>query len=94
MTKADPKSPLRDAAAQWLVLNRTSGYWWDSTEQTAMVLFGLVDYMAESKELNADFDVDVLVNGASVTKRHFSAEDAMSGADMEVDVTAEKLQGE
>jgi uncharacterized protein YfaS (alpha-2-macroglobulin family) len=93
LTKADPKSPLLDAAAQWLVLNRTSGYWWDSTEQTAMVLFGLVDYIAESKELNADFDVDVLVNGASVAKRHFSAADAMTSADMEVDLPAENLQG-
>ena len=57
-----------------------------------MVLFGLVDYMAASKELNADFDVDVLVNGASVAKRHFTAADATGGADLGVDVPAEKLQ--
>src|SRR5580765_7862194 len=82
LTKADPGSPLLDAAAQWLVLNRSSGYWWDSTEQTAMVLFGLVDYMARSKELNADFDVDILVNGSSVAKRHFAAADATSGASL------------
>ncbi len=92
LTKADPQSPLLDAAAQWLVLNRTGGYWWDSTAQTAMVLFGLVDYMAASKELNADFDVDVLVNGASVAKRHFTAADATSGAGLSVDLPAEKLQ--
>ena len=29
-----------------------------------MVLFGLVDYLAASQELNADFDVDVLLNGS------------------------------
>jgi uncharacterized protein YfaS (alpha-2-macroglobulin family) len=92
LTKADPKSPLLDAAAQWLVLNRTGGYWWDSTEQTAMVLFGLVDYMAASKELNADFDVDVLINGVSVAKKHFTAADATSGASLGVDVPSEKLQ--
>ena len=92
LTKADPKSPLLDAAAQWLVLNRTGGYWWDSTEQTAMVLFGLVDYMAASKELNADFDVDVLINGTSVGKKHFTAADATSGATLGIDVAAEKLQ--
>lgn len=94
LTKADPKSPLLDAAAQWLVLNRTGGYWWESTEQTAMVLFGLVDYMAASKELNADFDVDVMVNGASVAKRHFTATDAISGAGLSVDVPADGLQAE
>jgi uncharacterized protein YfaS (alpha-2-macroglobulin family) len=57
-----------------------------------MVLFGLVDYMAASKELNADFDVDVLINGASVAKKHFTAADATSGASLTVDVPAEKLQ--
>lgn len=57
-----------------------------------MVLFGLVDYMAVSKELNADFDVDVLINGASVAKRHFTAVDATSGTSLSVDVPAEKLQ--
>jgi uncharacterized protein YfaS (alpha-2-macroglobulin family) len=92
LAKADPTSPLLDAAAQWLVLNRTGGYRWESTEQTAMVLFGLVDYMAASKELSAEFDVDVLVNGASVAKRHFTSVDATSGAEMSIDVPAEKLQ--
>ncbi len=92
LAKADPESPLLDAAAQWLVLNRTGGYWWESTEQTATALFGLVDYLAASKELSADFDADVLVNGASVAKRPFTAADAMSGSSLEVNVAADKLQ--
>lgn len=92
LTKADPKNSLMDAAAQWLVLNRTGGYWWESTEQTAMVLFGLVDYLAESKELNADFDVDVRVNETSIGKRHFTAADAMSGAALSIDVPLGSLQ--
>jgi alpha-2-macroglobulin len=92
LTKADPQSPLIRQAAQWLIANRSEGYWWDSTEQTAMVLFGLVDYLSASQELNADFDVDVMVNGASVAKRHFSAADTTAGVDLKVDVPAEKLQ--
>lgn len=92
LAKADPQNPLLDAAAQWLVLNRTNGYWWDSTEQTAVALFGLVEYLTVSKELNADFDVDVLVNGASIGKRHFTASDAMSGAGLSLDVSTDKLQ--
>ena len=92
LTKADPKTPLLDAAAQWLVLNRSGGYWWDSTEQTAMVLFGLVDYMAASRELSADFDIDVLVNGSSVARKHFTAAEAASGTGLSVDLSAEKLQ--
>jgi hypothetical protein len=87
----DPRSPLLEGAAQWLVLNRNDGYWWSSTEQTAMVLFGLVDYLAASQELNADFDVDVLLNGGSIGKRHFTAADAVSGADLSLDVAAAQL---
>jgi hypothetical protein len=92
LTRADPQSPLLGQAAQWLVVNRSGGYWWDSTEQTAMVLFGLVDYLAVSQELNADFDVDVLLNGSSVGKRHFTSADVTTGADLQIDVPAEKLQ--
>ncbi len=91
LTHADAKSPLLEGAAQWLVLNRNGGYWWNSTEQTAMVLFGLVDYLAASQELNADFDVDVLLNGSSIGKRHFTAADAASGTDLSVDVAAAQL---
>jgi uncharacterized protein YfaS (alpha-2-macroglobulin family) len=91
LTHADAQSPLLEGAAQWLVLNRNDGYWWSSTEQTAMVLFGLVDYLAASQELNADFDVDVLLNGGSIGKRHFTAADAVSGADLSIDVAATQL---
>jgi uncharacterized protein YfaS (alpha-2-macroglobulin family) len=93
LTHADAKSPLLEGAAQWLVLNRNGGYWWNSTEQTAMVLFGLVDYLAASQELNADFDVDVLLNGSSIGKRHFTPADAASGADLSIDVAAAQLHG-
>jgi alpha-2-macroglobulin len=91
LTRQDPKSPLLEGAAQWLVVNRDNGYWWNSTEQTAMVLFGLTDYLAASQELNANFDVDVLVNGSSVGKRHFNPADALAGANLVVDVAAGQL---
>jgi alpha-2-macroglobulin len=91
LTRADPQSPLLGQAAQWLVLNRSGEYWY-STEQTAMVLFGLVDYLAASQELAADFDADVLLNGSSVGHKHFTAADAASGATLQVDVAADKLQ--
>jgi uncharacterized protein YfaS (alpha-2-macroglobulin family) len=92
LTHADANSPLLEGAAQWLVLNRDGGYWWNSTEQTAMVLFGLVDYLAASHELNADFDVTVTLNGASVGKHHFTAADATSGANLSLDIPPGQLQ--
>ena len=92
LAKVDPNHPLLSGAAQWLMLQRNGGEWWDSTEQTAMVLFGLVDYLAASHELESDFTVDVVVNGHSAGTRHFTPADAMSGASFAVDLDAAHLQ--
>jgi uncharacterized protein YfaS (alpha-2-macroglobulin family) len=92
LAKVDPSNPLLSGAAQWLMLARNGGEWWDSTEQTAMVLFGLVDYLAASHELESDFTAEILVNGRSVGQRHFTAADAMSGASLAVDIDAANLQ--
>ena len=92
LARVDPNNALLPAAAQWLMLARNGGEWWDSTEQTAMVLFGLVDYLAASHELQSDFTVDVLVNGQAVGQRHFAPADALSGASLTIDVPATALQ--
>ncbi len=92
LAKVNANDALLPAAAQWLMLNRNSGGWWDSTEQTAMVLFGLVDYLAASHELEANFSVDVLLNGKVVGQRTFMADDAMSGASLKIDLPASQLQ--
>jgi uncharacterized protein YfaS (alpha-2-macroglobulin family) len=92
LAKVDPNNSLLGGAAQWLMLARNGGEWWDSTEQTAMVLFGLVDYLAASHELESDFTVDVLVNGSSAGQRHFTSADALSGSSLAIDVDAAHLQ--
>lgn len=91
IARVDPNSQLVPAAAQWLMLNRNSGSWWNSTEQTAMVLFGLADYLAASHELQSDFTAEVLVNGRSAGTRHFTAADALSGATLALDLTSAQL---
>jgi uncharacterized protein YfaS (alpha-2-macroglobulin family) len=92
LAKVDPNQPLLPGAAQWLMLARDGGVWWDSTEQTAMVVFGLVDYLAASHELDSDFTVQVMVNDRVVGQRHFNAADAQSGASLAVDVDSSQLQ--
>jgi alpha-2-macroglobulin len=92
IAKIHPDSPLLPSAAQWLMLERNGDGWWQSTEQTAMVLFGLVDYIAASHELDADFTVEALVNGRSVGQRHFKPADALSGAILTIDLDSTKLQ--
>ncbi len=68
----DPKSPLLEPAVRWLLLNRNYGGWWSSTKQTAMALYGLLDYMRARQEEAADSGVEVLVNGAPAGSHRFT----------------------
>jgi uncharacterized protein YfaS (alpha-2-macroglobulin family) len=70
-----PESPLLPKAALWLVNHRDEGWWWESTKQTAMVLYGLTDYLRVSKELSPDFSVQVLLNGKQLATKKFGATD-------------------
>lgn len=94
LAHADSSSPLLPKAAQWLMLHRDSGWWWDSTEQTAMVLYGLSDYLAGSQELNADFDAEIRVNDAVIGRQHFTRDDAIAGRTLDVTVPPGKLQAQ
>jgi uncharacterized protein YfaS (alpha-2-macroglobulin family) len=72
LVRQDKASALVPKAAIWLGKHRDGTYWF-STKQTAMVIAGLTDYLALSGELANATDVEVLVNGTSVGKRHFGA---------------------
>jgi hypothetical protein len=78
LVRQDRASGLLPKAAQWLAKHRDGSYWY-STKQTAMVIGGLTDYLALSGELANSSDVEVLVNGASVGKRHFGPGDGPGG---------------
>lgn len=60
----EPRNPSLEPAVRWLLLNRNYGTWWSSTKQTAMVLYGLLDYMRARNEGAGDATVEVFVNGA------------------------------
>ena len=61
-----PASPLLPKAALWLMNHRNEGYWWNSTKQTAMVVYGLTDYLKASGELTPNLTATVSVNGQVV----------------------------
>ena len=67
-----PQSPLLPKAALWLVNHRNEGYWWSSTKQTAMVIYGLIDYVKASGELHPDIKAIVRVNGQQVAATAFN----------------------
>jgi hypothetical protein len=77
LIRQTPASGLVPKAAVWLAGHRIGGYW-ESTKQTAMVIEGLTDYLSLSGELSNTTDVEVLVNGASVGRRHFGTGDGFA----------------
>jgi hypothetical protein len=60
---------LLPKAALWLMNHRSEGYWWSSTKQTAMVIYGLTDYLRTANELKPNLTATVYVNGKAVLTR-------------------------
>jgi alpha-2-macroglobulin len=87
-----PESPILPKAAQWLVNHRDGGYFWLSTKQTAMVVFGLLEYVKISHELDPDFTATVYVNDKQVMNRHFTRADAMNSNLPRISLGTDQLQ--
>lgn len=60
-----PQDPLVEPAVRWLLANRRSGYMWNSTKQTAMVLYGLLGAMKARQEQPAAVTATISVGGQS-----------------------------
>lgn len=80
LARIKPESPILPKVARWLVANRSRGYYWQSTKQTAFALFGLSDYLRVSKELSPDYSIEVYLNDEQVMARRVGAVDATTGA--------------
>jgi alpha-2-macroglobulin len=80
LSHEQPDSPLLPKAALWLVNHRNEGFWWSSTKQTAMVIYGLIDYVKATKELNPDLKASIRINGEAVGSAQFGS-DNLAGTD-------------
>lgn len=78
LSRLRPSSPLLSKAAAWLLAHRNEGYYWYSTKQTAMVIYGITDYLKASGELKPDYSITVELNGREVLSRRFAAADALA----------------
>jgi uncharacterized protein YfaS (alpha-2-macroglobulin family) len=87
-----PESPLLPKAAFWLVSHRNGGYFWDSTKQTAMVVFGLTEYLKANHEFDANFRADLLVNGKQIASKQFTAADGLNPVQPVFHLIASQLQ--
>jgi uncharacterized protein YfaS (alpha-2-macroglobulin family) len=91
LAKVNPNSPLLPKAAFWLATHRNEGYWWDSTKQTAFVVYGLIDFLKQSGELKPNFSADVLVDDKVVLTKRFSDGDALSPNSARLQLSADQL---
>ncbi|HEY6308980.1 MAG TPA: MG2 domain-containing protein [Candidatus Angelobacter sp.] len=87
-----PESPLLPKAATWLVNHRDGGYYWLSTKQTSMVVFGLLEYVKVTHEFDADFTADVYVNDNKVLSRHFTNADTMKSELPHINLSSDQLR--
>jgi uncharacterized protein YfaS (alpha-2-macroglobulin family) len=90
LTHVKPDSPLLPKAVQYLMDHR-QGYYWFSTKQTAMVIFGLTDYLKRSGELKPNLQATVTVNGKAVLTKSFGAADALAPVAPTVTIAAADL---
>ena len=75
LANLDPKSDLLPRAARWLMEHRSDGYYWDSTEQTATAIYGLIDYLKISGELKPNYTLSVYLNGQKLADRNITEKD-------------------
>ncbi len=78
-------SALLPKAALWLMNHRDEGYWWASTKQTAMVIYGLTDYLKVTNELMPNLSATVFVNDKPVLTRKIDQATALNLPDLVLD---------
>src|SRR5436309_6124985 len=78
LARISPQSEVLPKAARWLVAHRRFGYYWLSTRETAFAVFALIDYLKVSHELEADYALEIYVNGEQVKQWQVTAADATS----------------
>ncbi len=79
LAQINPNSEVLAKAARWLVAHRRNGYYWDTTKHTAFAIYALTDYLKASRELTADYTLEVWLNSEQVLTRRVTAAEAASG---------------
>jgi alpha-2-macroglobulin len=93
LANLDPKSDLLPRAARWLMEHRTDGYYWDSTEQTATAIYGLIDYLKISGELKPDYSLTVYLNGQKLADRRITEKDVANPLPIVLTAAAPQVHG-
>lgn len=68
LVRIEPDHPLVESTVRWLMVARDEGHW-ESTQETAMSLLALTDFLEASGELEADYSYQVRVNDDTLSER-------------------------
>jgi len=67
-------SELKEKVVRWLMMQR-QGMAWRNTQETAMIIYAMVDYLKNSNELAPNYSVRVFVNGQNVFEKQMTKDD-------------------
>jgi len=70
----DNNNDLKDKVVRWLMTQRL-GTAWRNTQETALVIYAITDYLKYSNELDPDYTVKVLVNGQIAAEKNMTKDD-------------------
>ncbi|MEO6696258.1 MAG: MG2 domain-containing protein [Ignavibacteria bacterium] len=73
MVNINESSDLKEKVVRWLMMQR-QGMAWRNTQETAMIIYALVDYLKNSNELDPNYSVKVFVNGQNVFEKQMTKE--------------------
>ena len=92
LANLDPKSDLLPRAARWLMEHRADGYYWESTEQTATAIYGLIDYLRISGELKPNYTLSVFLNGQKLAERSITEKDVANPVPIHLTANAPQVR--
>jgi len=72
LVRVRPDHPLVDSTVRWLMVARRDGHW-ETTQETAMSLLALTDFLEASGELKADYSYQVRINGETLSEKKIGA---------------------
>lgn len=84
-----PNSNLIDKSVRWLLQQRR-GYAWHSTQETANIVYSMIDYLKQSKELDADFTANVYLNNELCYSKAYTKDDVFK-KDSVINISCDKL---
>ncbi|MBL7128199.1 MAG: carboxypeptidase regulatory-like domain-containing protein [Ignavibacteria bacterium] len=90
LVNINPTSDLKNMIIRWLMMQR-QGLSWRSTQESAMIIYAMVDYLKTSKELDPNYSVKVYVNGDLYMEKNMTKDDVFE-KDQLIKIDGNKLR--